>query len=147
MAEAAPAPPGFALLQRRSAFLDLIGPVHVRRAGGRFVFGVRAAAKHGNFRGVVQGGVLMTLADIALGYNIAFAEEPPANIVTASFSADFLGSAALGAWIEARTEVVKRGQRLSVAQCLIFADDKPVLRASAGFAAVSGALKGARPSE
>jgi acyl-coenzyme A thioesterase 13 len=146
VAEAA-APAGFEPIQRRSPFLDLIGPVYVRRAGGRFVFGLRAVAKHGNFRGAVQGGVLMTLADIALGYNLAFAEEPPASIVTASFSADFLGQAALGAWLEVETEIVKRGARLSVAQCLISADGKPVLRASAGFAAVARPLGDAKPSE
>lgn len=145
MAEPEAIPAGFAPIFRKSPFLDLIGPVYFKPAGKAFVFGLRAAAKHGNVRGAVQGGVLMTLADIALGYNLAFAETPPANIVTASFSADFLGQAALGAWIEAVTEVVKRGRRLSVAQCLIAADGAPVLRASASFATVGRGLPGPRP--
>src|SRR5690349_1396894 len=50
---------------------------YYRRDGERLIIGLRILAKHANARGVAHGGLLMTLADIALGYNTAYREEPP----------------------------------------------------------------------
>jgi len=38
---------------------------------------VRIAGKHCNARGTAHGGLLMTRADIALGHDLAYAEDPP----------------------------------------------------------------------
>jgi len=90
--------------------------------------------KHANARGVAHGGLLMTLADIALGYNTAYQEDPPASLVTASLTADFAGTAKLGDWIEAHVDVQKSGRRLAFANAYLTVDGERILRASAVFA-------------
>ena len=62
-------PPGFEPLFRTSPFLDTVGPLFYRRDPERgLVIGLRIAEKHANARGIAHGGLLLTLADIALGY-------------------------------------------------------------------------------
>lgn len=92
-------PEGFAPLFRTSPFLDATGPFYCRRENERLIVGLRILEKHVNARGFAHGGLLMTLADIALGYSLAYREEPPASFVTANLSADFAGSARLGDWV------------------------------------------------
>jgi uncharacterized protein (TIGR00369 family) len=141
------APDGFAPLFRTSPFLDALGPFYYRGAGrdagrpeGRaLVIGVRIAEKHCNARGTAHGGLLMTLADIALGYNLAYAEEPPAALTTANLSADFAGSAKLGDWLEARVDIQKLGGRLAFANAYLTVGDERIVRASAVF------VRGGRP--
>jgi len=94
-------PPGFEPLFRTSPFLETLGPFFFRRTPAGFVIGLRVAEKHSNARGTAHGGLLLTLADIALGYTAAFSEEPPLSLTTASLSTDFAGQAKIGDWIEA----------------------------------------------
>lgn len=132
-------PHGFKPLFRTSPVLDLIGPVYARGEGEDLVLGLRAEAKHCNTRGTVHGGMLATLADIALGYTLAFSSTPPAGLVTANLSLDFAGAAQAGDWLEARVDIQKRGSRLSFANCYIFVGEQRIVRASAVFA-VAGRL-------
>ncbi len=127
-------PGGFAPLFRTSPFLDAVGPFYYRRDGERLVIALRIVEKHANARGVAHGGLLMTLADIALGYNTAYREDPPATLVTASLTADFAGTAKLGDWVEAHVDVQKSGRRLAFANAYLAVGDERILRASAVFA-------------
>ena len=128
------APEGFAPLFRSSPFLDSVGPFYYRRDGEGLVIGVRILEKHANARGVAHGGLLMTLADIALGYNTAYREDPPGSWVTANLAGDFAGAAKLGDWVEAHVEVQKSGKRLAFANAYLVVGDERILRASAVFA-------------
>jgi uncharacterized protein (TIGR00369 family) len=94
---------------------------------------MRAEAKHCNARGTVHGGMLATLADVALGYTMAFSSTPAASLVTANLSLDFAGTAKIGDWLEARVDVQKRGSRLSFANCYITVNEQRIVRASAVF--------------
>lgn len=126
-------PPGFTPLFRSSPFLDLLGPIYNQQTDAGLLLGLRAEAKHCNSRGLVHGGVLSSLADIALGYNTAFAETPPTPMVTASLSIDYAGAARLGDWIEVATEVQKVGKRLAFANCYFAVGGERIARASAVF--------------
>ena len=129
-----PDPPhGFTPLFRTSPFLDALGPFYHRRDGRALILGVRIAEKHCNARGTAHGGLLMTLADVALGYSLAYAEDPPASLTTANLSADFAGSAKLGDWLEARTDIQKLGGRLAFANAYLSVGDERIVRASAVF--------------
>ena len=132
-------PPGFVSLEGRSPTIDLIGPVYARGKGRELVLGLRCERKHCNTRGTVHGGILATLADIALGYSLAFSTEPPTAAVTASLSLDFAGAANAGDWLEATVDFQKLGKRLAFANCYISAEGQRVVRASAVFA-VTGTL-------
>ena len=126
-------PPEFRPLFRTSPVLDLIGPLYCRGEGVDLVIGLRVEAKHCNARRTVHGGVLATLADVALGYTLAFSSTPPANLVTANLTLDFAGTAKIGDWIEARVDVQKQGSRLSFANCYITVNEQRIVRASAVF--------------
>jgi acyl-coenzyme A thioesterase 13 len=75
-------PTGFEPLFRSSPFLEVIGPLYSRGKGADLVIGLRAAEKHCNARGMVHGGVLATITDIALGYALAYSADPPLSMVT-----------------------------------------------------------------
>ena len=130
-------PDGFEPLFRTSPFVDLLGPLYSRRRAADFAVGLFAQAKHCNARGSVHGGVMATLADIALGYGISYANDPPLSLVTASLTLDFAGSAKRGDRLEARVDVQKTGSRLAFANCYIWAADQRVVRASATFAVMN----------
>jgi uncharacterized protein (TIGR00369 family) len=136
-------PAGFAPLFRTSPFLETVGPFfHRKDADGTFVVGLRILDKHANARGGAHGGVLMTLLDIALGYRAALTETPPANLFTASLTADFAGGAAVGDWVEAHVDVQRVGGRLAFANAFLVVNGTRVVRGSAVFA--RGAAKEAK---
>jgi len=127
------APAGFQPLFRTSPVLDLIGPFFSKGKGADLVIGLRVEAKHCNARGTVHGGILATLADVALGYTMATASTPPANLVTANLTLDYAGTAKIGDWLETHVDIQKQGNRLAFANCYITAGEERIVRASAVF--------------
>lgn len=92
-------------------FIGLVGPIFSRQRDDGLEFGFRAEAKHANLRGVVQGGMLMTFADRALGRNAwkAAGEKPVATI---EFNMQFVTAGELGEFLEIRPEVVRKTSSL-----------------------------------
>jgi len=126
-------PAGFETIFRSSPFLDLLGPLYNKRADSCLLIGFRAAQKHCNARGMVHGGVLSSLADVALGYNAAFSGEQAVPMVTASLTIDYAGSAKMGDWIEIESDVQKVGRSMAFANCYFIVDSKRIARASCVF--------------
>jgi len=133
-------PVGFEPLFRTSPFLDTLGPFFYRRTEHGFVIGLQVADKHANARGSAHGGLLLTLADIALGYTAAFSEDPPLSLTTVNISADFAGHARVGDWLEAHVDIQKIGQRLVFANAYLVVGVERIARASAIFARNAAAL-------
>lgn len=107
-----PTPPNFGLPSGwepfpDEGFIDLVGPIMMRRtATGLRSFGFVAAQKHANLIGVVHGGMLMTLADRALGLaSWDAAEGRPC--VTIQFDMQFVSSAKMGDFVEMTPEIVR----------------------------------------
>ena len=125
---------GFAPLFRTSPFLDRIGPFFARGRGAEMSIGLRVLDHHLNARSLVHGGVLMTMADIALGYAMATTEEPPLGLVTSNLSADLVGSAKLGDWIETRVDIQKIGRTLAFANAYLQVGEQRIARVSGVFA-------------
>jgi len=113
--------------------------VYSKGEGADLVLGLRVEKKHCNMRGTLHGGILATLADIALGYTIAFSTKPPTGLVTANLTLDFAGTAKIGDWLEARVDVQKKGSRLAFANCYLSVGESRIVRASAVFV-VAGEL-------
>lgn len=133
MTDALPLPEDFWPLARTSPFADLIGPIHQKAGADGLILGVRAESKHCNVRGHVHGGMLATLADIAMGYSTAFSTQPPTALVTVNLSIDYAGKAALGDWIEVHTDIHKVGRSLAFANCHLLVGSTRIARASAVF--------------
>ncbi|GAB2532854.1 PaaI family thioesterase [Nocardia heshunensis] len=126
--------PGFSVYPRTSPFLDLIGPLWSRSDEHGLEFALAIDNRHVNARGFAHGGVLAALADVALGYASAFAQEPPLRLVTANLTVDFVGTAAKGDVVVATTDIQKIGNRLGFANCYLSIDGQRIVRASAVFA-------------
>ncbi|HEX9811633.1 MAG TPA: PaaI family thioesterase [Burkholderiales bacterium] len=138
-------PEGFKPIKHLAAFMEMLGPIYVKTIGKSRIVGLRIAEKHMNMAGIAHGGMLVTLADSALGINLSYHEEPPRRMVTVNLSTDFLQPARLGDWIEAHVTVQRMGMHLAFASCNLQCGQKLVLRASGVFAIIqSGA---APPSE
>ena len=108
-------PPGFEPLFRRSPFLDAIGPLYNKDSGAAMAIGFHVQEKHTNARGLLHGGVLATVADIALGYALSTSATPPVSLITTSLTVDFIGGAKLDDWVESSVEIQKLGSRLAFA--------------------------------
>jgi len=136
-AAVAEVPAGFAPLQVGGAYFQQLGPVHSRRSdGGGVIIALRVCERHLNIQGITHGGMLVTLADGALGINIAMARERKSAQVTVSLTADFLSGGRLGDWLEAHTTITRMGQRMAYASCDLKVGTRHVLRSSGVFAFV-----------
>jgi uncharacterized protein (TIGR00369 family) len=126
-------PEGFETYDNQGPFLEHVGPVHVRGAGEELVFALRAEDRHANHRGTVQGGLLSTFADFAVGRAIEADADDGKPRATASLTVDFLKPANPGDWIEARARVDRVGGTLAFADCSLTVEGAEIVRARAVF--------------
>ena len=129
-----PIPEGFRKIERLSPFNALVGPLYERRDGASVSIGLVIEEKHTNSRGICHGGVLATLADLALGYAMLAKSGDKGSFLTAHLAVDYAGAARTGDWIESKVEIQRVGARLAFANCYLVANEKPIVRASAIFA-------------
>lgn len=124
-------PSGFQELKPLDEMMAFIGPIYWKRAHELMIMGFYVQSRHCNPRGVCHGGVLSSFADIVLGFNASLAAKKAGP--TISFTLDFLQATLAGEWIEARCEVLRHTPGFAFSQCILTADGKPAVRASASF--------------
>jgi uncharacterized protein (TIGR00369 family) len=90
-------------LVERTGFGDLAGPLWRK---GEAVFGFLAEQKHLNFNNVVHGGMMVTLADQAMGMT-ALRSNGGRPHATIEINVQFVGAVRLGEFAEAHCEVVR----------------------------------------
>lgn len=129
-------PEGFGPMPRTSSFLDLVGPLHCRPEGAGLLLGIRVETRHANSRGIAHGGLLTTLADLALGYNCARMLGPDRHLATVSITIDFAAVASIGDWLLARCDVQQTGRRLAFANCYLSVEQRRIARASGIFSVI-----------
>lgn len=128
------APSGYSLMSGLSPFNALIGPLYERRRAGGVSIALHLESKHTNSRGICHGGVLATLADLAIGYAMLANSGGKAAFVTAHLAVDYAGSANVGDWIESDVEIQRVGARLAFANGYLVVRERRIVRASAIFA-------------
>jgi len=131
-------PEGFQLDQhiQPHTFGGLVGPFYSRRQGNDLSLGLRIEGRHCNSRGACHGGLLATLADMALGYACALAGDTDGgkrNFVTVDLSLQYLASTQVGDWVQSEVTVLSPGSRTRSAAGHLLANGKPVVRISANF--------------
>lgn len=109
--------------QQDDGFIDLVGPVWRApdRYGHRYAF--VAAPKHRNRRGVVQGGMLMTFADRAMG-GAARNNDPAIRQATVQLNFDFIDAAQIGDVVEIDCEVMRRTRSLVFVRGRLFEEQR-----------------------
>lgn len=126
-------PDGFRRVDPGSPYRDLTGPFYVKKTDTQLVMAVRLGPNHVNARGIGHGGLLMTLADMALGYSIHHRATDNSQLLTASLTTEFLGAARVGDWVEVHTEVLRIGKRMAFANAFLMAGERKIMRASGVF--------------
>ena len=128
-------PEGFKLRDTGTGYISLMGPLYFRKDDrGHIVIALRIEEKHLNIRGIAHGGMLVTLADSALGIAMSMSRKPPQPMVTVSLSTDFVDAAYPGDWVEAHVDIQRVGKRMAFANCYLHVGEKRILRASGVFA-------------
>lgn len=132
-------PPGFEPFHAESGtFIGLCGPMYAKEVpGGSPIVGMRIAPKHLNLRGIPHGGLMVTLADSALGFAVNHARGGALSVVTVSLTTDFVEAAGLGDWVEVHVDIQRVGSRMAFANCYLQVGERRILRASGVFAVVS----------
>jgi len=105
-----PAAAGWELYQDEG-FVGLVGPFWTRQEGGKHLYAFKAEPKHHNRRGVVQGGMLMTFADRAMGMTCWYANEQQPQ-ATVHLDVHFVDAVHIGEFVEAKCAVVRRTRAL-----------------------------------
>ena len=122
-------PDGFEPYPNQGPFLEHIGPILVHEEHDDLVLAIRAEERHANHRGTVQGGLLSTFADFALGRAIEADADDGKDRATVSLTVDYLKPAKPGDWIESRTRVERVGGTLAFADCSLTVDGREIVRA------------------
>jgi len=120
-------PEGFAPFDPQGPFLEHVGPI-LERDG---TFGLLVEKRHTNHRGTVQGGLLSTFVDFAMGRAIEADAEDGKDRATVSLTVDYLKPATPGDWVEARTRVERVGGTLAFADCSLVVGEKEIVRGRA----------------
>ncbi|WP_165793630.1 PaaI family thioesterase [Hyphococcus luteus] len=109
------APDGWTLQSHNETFSGHAGPFFFREEGGAPGVGFFSEPHHANLGGIVHGGALLTLADMAL-WDICRREVGLFRGVTVTLNAEFVGAGPVGEFIEATGEMVKAGRKLMFAR-------------------------------
>jgi acyl-coenzyme A thioesterase PaaI-like protein len=117
------------IFQRHEGFIALIGGLWRRPNDNGFDYGFIGRAEHENRSGVVQGGMLMTIADRAFGMT-ARAASGAARSATISFSAQFMKPMEVGAFAFVRPRVVRLTRSIAFMAGEIFCGDEVIFSAT-----------------
>ena len=129
-------PDGFTPIFMVEPFTTLIGPIYSKPDGAdMFRLGFRVAEAHLNIERVVHGGMLSTVADQAIGINVAHANNQSNDVLTIHLSVDFISPAVLDDWVEASVTLSKISGRVRFGNCELRVGERLVLKASAIFTA------------
>ncbi len=104
-------PEGFSLAQFNGAFLKHNGPFHVKKEGERWLVGLLVGEHHANYLEIAHGGVISTLADVALSLQPFFSEKPNPPVTTSSLTTNFIAPARVGDWLVADCHMDRLGKR------------------------------------
>ena len=130
-------PEGYEIVQRTqgSTFAGLVGPFYAKRQGLELSLGLRIEQRHLNSRGTCHGGLLATLADIALGYACVAANEDgqSRNFVTIDLAVEYLAATREGDWLYSEVKVMNADTRTAAAAGHLLVEGTPVARISANF--------------
>jgi uncharacterized protein (TIGR00369 family) len=111
MSASEPPLPGFVPTDLVDPFEIYVGPLFEQGAKAAKTFALRIDARHVNRRGVLHGGMFMTLADMTLGQAVWDVTDK-APCVTLNMQTHFLKPAAGGDVIQVTPELVRRTRSL-----------------------------------
>ena len=115
-----------------TGFISHVGPLWERTVDRAYEYALLTEDKHHNRRNVVQGGVVMTIADRTCGMTARYVTGHPA-MVTVQFDTQFIDDARIGELMISRPRVVRATRSLIFMQTEITAAERCVATASGVF--------------
>lgn len=115
----------------KTPFYQLMGLRLTALGPGQAEIQLNASPHHTNPLGLLHGGVLMSIADAAMGNAI---RSLGIKGVTADCSTSFIASASLDGLLQAHGKVVKSGKRLIFARAEVYSEGKIVADVKGTFA-------------
>lgn len=125
---------GWSIMQD-DGFIKLVGPFWHRRVDEAYEFAIQGQDKHRNRRGVVQGGVLMTLADRSCGMT-ARAISGAEALATVQMDTYFVDAAQIGELMVSRPKALRTTKSLIFMSTEIHVNDRVVATAHGVFKVV-----------
>jgi uncharacterized protein (TIGR00369 family) len=115
-----------------SGFLSLVGPLWERIVNGDHEYAIVAQDKHHNRRGLIQGGVLMTLADRASGMIARLVSGRP-TLATIQMDVHFIDSGRIGELLIAKPRVIRATRSLIFTTAEVTSGGRCIVTASGVF--------------
>jgi uncharacterized protein (TIGR00369 family) len=131
-------PPGFKPAGFDSRYLTGSGPYYLKKEAASWIVGLPVAEQHINYIDIAHGGVLTTLADVALSLQVYLSEQPNPNVTTTSLTVNFMAAAKLGDWLEARATIDRLGKRTAHVHGSILCGQQVLATASGVFGIYRG---------
>jgi len=122
---------------RSSPFHTWVGVEIVDAVPGQVTVGIDATSEHRNLQGLIHGGLLATLADIAMGLSVRTSVEPGRRHVTIEMSVRFLRPGTPGP-IRASGRTLRVGRQIAFAEAEVTDDAGRVLAKAVGTYSVTG---------
>jgi len=127
-ADAVEVPPEFQPFPVDEGFVERVGPLYWKLADDRGVLGFRVLEHHLNPVGICHGGMMMTVMDMAVGFNLRLASGIEAFPPSIQMAYDFLKPGRPGDWLESAVDFTHTTPRMGFANGLLVGPEGPVLR-------------------
>jgi uncharacterized protein (TIGR00369 family) len=131
-AASAAVPEGFVPMPAGGGFMQVNGPLYIRRQAGAIQLGFRVEARHVNPLSILHGGMMASFCDMLLPMVAIRTVEALSQrfLPTISLQLDYLAPSPLGSWVQGETQVLRTTRSMVFAQGLVTADGVPVARCS-----------------
>lgn len=113
-----------------TSFYKLLGVELVELGVGEATLKVKTSEEHTNPLGKIHGGLLMSIADAAMGNAI---RSLGYKSVSVDVSTSFMSSATVGDEILAKGTILKAGRNLIFAEAAVISNDKPIVQCKGTF--------------
>ena len=126
-------PEGFApaVFLRPVPFIELIGPTFLRYGEAGIDAGAWITEANRNGGQMAHGAFLLALADMATGRLATVTAGPGYSAVHISLGMEFFAPAPLGAWVEARARLDRKGTSIIFCGCDFYVGTEKIGRATA----------------
>jgi acyl-coenzyme A thioesterase 13 len=131
-------PSGFESSGFVGRYLEEGGPFYLKQEQDSCAVGLRISEQHINYIDIAHGGVITTLADIALSLQPYLSEMPHPTVTTTSLTVNFMTAANLGDWLEARATIDRLSKRTAHVHGSIKSGERIVATASGIFGIYRG---------
>ena len=106
-------PDGFKPARFDGQYLKHVGPYYTKKTDDTVLVGLSVEEHHINYVDIAHGGILTTLADVALSFQVFLCERPAPVVTTVSLTTNFLGPVKLGDFLIADGYIDRLGKRLA----------------------------------